>query len=298
MNKMLTYIVQLSLIKKLLYGSILSIGVILLIILGILWFIRTRLQDDSVPVTNELLGEKVMFIFPHPDDEITCAGTLKMLDTKGSETILLTLTHGEAGPTNGLIDAADPQKKAKLGQLRKQELESVSKLLGIDHLEILDFPDHGMEDIPPQLVKKTLEEKIIFYQPTVIVTYDDKIGFYGHPDHLLVARYLKEIFLQERDRPNFPVKKLYQVTLPTPMIKTALLISESFRQSYKALTEQGLPLPTMAVKITDYGSYKREAMLLHRSQRATFDEMQPYFAQFPPFIYFRVFDKEYFTQVH
>jgi hypothetical protein len=54
----------------------------------------------------------------------------------------------------------------------------------------------------------------------------------------------------------------------------------------------------MAVKISKFGKFKRDAMLLHRSQRPTFDEMQPFFALFPPFIYFRIFDKEYFSQVN
>ncbi|ACK72170.1 LmbE family protein [Gloeothece citriformis PCC 7424] len=272
--------------------------IILVLGIGSLRFLRSQLQDDSVPVTDEFLGERVMFIFPHPDDEITCAGTIKMLTSQGYETILLTLTCGEAGPTNGLVDESDPiQKKVKLGQLRRQELQEVAQVLGINHLEILDFPDSGIKDIDPELLKTTLKEKISHYQPSVIVTYDDRIGFYGHPDHVLVARYLTEIFRQERDNPNFPVKKLYQVTLPKPMLNIAFKISEKFRNSYPTLAQEGLPQPTMAVKITPYGSYKREAMGLHRSQKPILDEMQPYFDKIAPFIYFRVFDKEYFTEV-
>jgi hypothetical protein len=38
-------------------------------------------------------------------------------------------------------------------------------------------------------------------------------------------------------------------------------------------------------------------MLLHRSQRPTFDDMQPYFNTLPPAIYYRLFDREYFAEV-
>jgi N-acetylglucosamine malate deacetylase 2 len=270
-----------------------------IIILGYLWVIRRQLQDDSVPIAGNFQDERVMFVFPHPDDEITCARTLKKLDEEGNETILLTLTKGEAGTTNGLVDESDPfQKKVALGQLRQQELQAVGQLLGIDRLEILDFPDYGIEDIDPDLLKKLLKDKIEYYQPTILVTYDDRIGLYGHPDRIAIARYLKEIFLQLQERANFSVKKLYQVTLPLPTIQTALKISESFRQNYALFANNTLPTPTMAVKISQFGKFKRDAMLLHRSQRPTFDEMQPFFALFPPFIYFRVFDKEYFTQVN
>jgi LmbE family N-acetylglucosaminyl deacetylase len=272
---------------------------LIIIILGCLWFIRRQLQDDSVPIAENFQGERVMFIFPHPDDEITCAGTLKKLDAEGNETILLTLTKGDAGTTNGLVDESDPfSQKVALGQLRQQELQSVGQLLGIDRLEILDFPDHGIEDIDPDLMKKLLKDKIEYYQPTILVTYDDRIGLYGHPDHIAIARYLKELFLQHQEQANFSVKKLYQVTLPQPTIETALKISESFRQNYSLFANNTLPTPTMAVKISKFGKFKRDAMLLHRSQRPTFDEMQPFFALFPPFIYFRIFDKEYFSQVN
>jgi LmbE family N-acetylglucosaminyl deacetylase len=272
--------------------------IVIVFSLGCLWFLRSRIQDDSVPVSEDFQGERVMFVFPHPDDEITCAGTLKKLDLLGNETILITLTRGEAGTTNGLVEKSDPQEtKNKLGQLRQQELQKVGRLLGVDRLEILDFPDGGIKDISPNTIEKVIQEKIDRYQPTILVTYDDRIGFYGHPDHLIVARYIKQIFLQKKDRPGFPVKKLYQVTLPKPTIDLALKISESFRQNYTMLTNNGLPEPTFAVNIAKFGKYKRDAMLAHRSQKPTFDEMQPYFDLIPPSIYFRVFDKEYFTEV-
>ncbi|MBW4619722.1 MAG: PIG-L family deacetylase [Cyanosarcina radialis HA8281-LM2] len=271
---------------------------LVIIILAFLWFIRRQLQDDSITIAGNFQGEKVMFVFPHPDDEITCAGTLKKLNEESNETILLTLTKGEAGTTNGLVDESDPfQKKAALGRLRQQELEAVGQLLGLDRLEIFNFPDHGIEDIDPDLMKKLLKDKIEYYQPTILVTYDDRIGLYGHPDHIAIARYVKEIFLQGQEKSGFSVKQMYQVTLPQPTIATALKISASFRQNYALFANNTLPAPTMAVKISKFGKFKRDAMLLHRSQRPTFDEMQPYFALVPPFIYFRIFDKEYFTQV-
>jgi LmbE family N-acetylglucosaminyl deacetylase len=287
-------------IKKLLFLPPIAYGLLLLpiLIIGGLWLLRTRLQDDSIPVGLDFPGDRVMLIFPHPDDEITCAGTLKKLSSQGKETILITLTRGEAGSTNGLVDESDPiRKKQELGQLRSRELRSVARLLGIDHLEILDFPDSGIRDVSADTLKTVLAEKIDRYQPSVLITYDDRVGLYGHPDHVLIARYVKEIFQNQRHHADFPVQQLYQVTLPQPMIETALHISDAFRRNYPTLAEQGLPLPTLAVKISEFGEYKREAMVLHRSQRPTFDDMQPYFDKFPPFIYFQIFDKEYFARV-
>jgi N-acetylglucosamine malate deacetylase 2 len=271
---------------------------ILSLVLGGLWFVRSRLQDDTVPVGLDFGGERVMLVFPHPDDEITCAGTLKWLDQAGKETILITLTRGEAGSTNGRVEESDPiLKQQKLGELRSQELQSVGQLLGIDHLEIFDFPDSGIQTIPADRLKTAIAATIDRYQPSVLITYDDRVGLYGHPDHRLIAGYVKEIFQSQRHQADFPVRQLYQITLPKPMIATALQISESFQRNYPLLAEQGLPAPTLAINISKFGSYKRDAMLLHQTQRPTFDEMQPLFDKIPPWIYFRIFDKEYFAQV-
>jgi LmbE family N-acetylglucosaminyl deacetylase len=89
-----------------------------------------------------------MFIFPHPDDEITCAGTLKILDNQNVTTTLITLTRGEAGESNGMVRESEPVKKKKLlGEIRQKELLAAGRLLGIDHQEVLDFPDSGLKDL-------------------------------------------------------------------------------------------------------------------------------------------------------
>lgn len=277
--------------KKLVFSLI----IIFLVLFGIFYYLRSQLQDDSVPLADNFAGEKVMFIFPHPDDEITSAGTLKLLDNEGIETSLITFTHGEAGGSNGLVSETDSLKrKVALGKIRVKELTAVGQLLGVDNQEILDYPDSGIKNLPPDSLKKVIREKIARYQPTILFTYDDVIGLYGHPDHRLIAQYTKEIFLAERGTNSFPVKKLYQVTLPKPMVETARKISEGFRKNFGNAT---LPTPTMALKITKAGDFKKQAMLLHVSQRPTFNDMQPYFDKIPVWIYYRIFDKEYFAEV-
>jgi LmbE family N-acetylglucosaminyl deacetylase len=212
------------------------------------------------------------------------------MDSQGVTTSLITLTQGEAGDAYGTSRAA-------LGNIRKQEVLDVGRLLGVDHQEVLDFPDGALQKIPEETLKASIREKIARYQPTILITYDDVVGLYGHIDHRLSAQYVREIFLEGRGQPDFPVQTLYQVTLPRPMIRVALKISKSFQENYPKAPAKGLPAPTMAVRITAVGKFKRDAMLLHQSQRPTFDDMQPYFDKLPPAIYYRMFDREYFAEV-
>jgi len=278
---------------------ILFLVIAALVMVAGLYVVRGQLQDDAIPMMNNFHGENVMFVFPHPDDEITCAGTLRILDDQNVTTTLITLTKGEAGDSNGMVNESDPAKrKSLLGEIRKKELLAAGKLLGIDHQEVLDFPDSGLKDIPAETIKERIRERIAKYHPTILVSYDDKVGLYGHVDHRLTARYVKEIFLEDRGKNGFSAEKLYQVTLPKPMIRVALKISKFFQDNYPRDPTRGLPSPTVAVRITAVGKYKRDAMLLHESQRQTFDDMQPWFDKLPPAVYYRIFDREYFAAVN
>jgi LmbE family N-acetylglucosaminyl deacetylase len=279
-------------------GVYLLFPAVLLLLVVAFWGIRRQLQDESVPLVNDFKGQRVMFIFPHPDDEITCAGTLKIMDEQGVTTSLITLTQGEAGDANGTVEDTGPEKrKAALGRIRKQEVLAAGRLLGVDNQEVLDFPDGGLQDIPAETLKESIRQRIARYKPTILISYDEAVGLYGHLDHRLTAQYVKEVFLEDRGKPDFPARAMYQVTMPKPMIRVALKISKYFQDNYPKDPSKGLPAPTMAVRITEAGKFKHDAMLLHQSQRPTFNDMQPYFDKLPPAVYYRIFDREYFAEV-
>lgn len=100
-------------IKKVLF-SFLSISLFLFLCLFV---IRKQIQDDNIPAAPDFRDQRIMFIFPHPDDEITSVGTLKSLDSQNIPTALLTFTRGEAGDHGGLVQETDPiRKKRKIGK--------------------------------------------------------------------------------------------------------------------------------------------------------------------------------------
>ena len=134
------------------YTFLSSLFLLLLLAAAFIFYLRMRLQDGSVPISKVILPanapQRVMLLFPHPDDEIVVAGTLLLLEGQGIETVLVTLTHGEKGPTGGLIEPDE------LGKIRPQELKQSASILGIDHLEVFAYPDSGIESVPPAELKK------------------------------------------------------------------------------------------------------------------------------------------------
>ncbi|MEM1368888.1 MAG: PIG-L family deacetylase [Cyanobacteria bacterium P01_H01_bin.15] len=274
---------------------ILLLAILLLVLVSGILALRRYLQDARIPIISNFEFEKTprraLLIFPHPDDEIIAAGTVRSLVEQGAQVSLLCLTEGDQGDTGGLVDAKD------LGSTRRAELACSAQILGIDQLDIFQYPDHGLAEIDADELKDLIWRKIEQYQPELVFTYDDAIGLYGHPDHILTSRYVLEVVHTHCKHPNFSVKHLYFATLPQGMIRAALSISEMFRECYPANPAAGLPTPTLAVRVTRFGSFKKQAMLAHRTQWRTFDEIQPLCQLLPPALYYRIFDREYFSEV-
>lgn len=255
---------------------------------------RAFLNDSAVPRTDALIPagapRVLMAIFPHPDDETTCAGTLLKLHEQGVKTVLVYLTRGEAGPTGGLVS------RAELGRTRTQESLAAARALHVDAVEMLDFPDDGLERVDPRLLKAAMRAMIERYRPSALITYDDRIGLYGHPDHRVSALDVRELVEEGAKDPKFPVRRLYQVTLPPGTIRAALAFSKTFRERYPRDPALGLPKPDLAVDISAYGSAKKAALEAHRTQRQVLGDLQPMINALPGWLYYRVFDTEYYSR--
>ena len=147
-------------------------------------------------------------VHAHPDDEASKgAPTLAMYRDRGARTVLVCCTGGEEGdlqnphlrepgqPFHGLTPE---QEKAKVAELRPDELRRSAEIIGFGRVEMLGYRDSGMSDTPPNdhpesFHQAPLDEAVgrlvaIIRQerPQVLITYGDDQRGYPHPDHLKV----------------------------------------------------------------------------------------------------------------
>ena len=97
-------------------------------------------------------------------------------------------------------------------------MHHAAKIIGADHLELLDFKDSGLENLGLDSIKLIAAQMIHQFKPNVLLSYDSKVGFYGHPDHRLTGLEIEEVFLEKSESPGFTPKKLFQVTLSPKQI--------------------------------------------------------------------------------
>jgi N-acetyl-1-D-myo-inositol-2-amino-2-deoxy-alpha-D-glucopyranoside deacetylase/mycothiol S-conjugate amidase len=120
---------------------------------------------------------------------------------EGHTSILVTCTNGDRGEVKGLSlhPKKNPEDRRRLAEIRQQELEQATQILGLTHLYPLGYPDSGMDgwesNGQPEAFSNTdlneVAEKIARlirqHRPEVLITYNER-GGYGHPDHIMAHR--------------------------------------------------------------------------------------------------------------
>lgn len=249
---------------------------------------RARLNDMKVPIGRDLFASgaprRIMAIWAHPDDEVTSAGTLSALARGGAHLTLVYLTAGEAARDTGY-------SREELAVVRHEEAKAAGALLGASHVKVLDFPDSGLAATDPAVAKAAIAGLIERFQPGVIVSFDEQVGFYGHPDHVQTGRWVREVV--DEGAPS--VTRLYQATLPKALVSLALKLVQAFRDNYPSDPARGLPPATLAFPIAAQAKAKRQLLDVHKSQARIIADVQPYYDRVPAWLYYRLFDREYFA---
>ncbi len=135
---------------------------------------------------------KLLAVFPHPDDEsFTSAGLFQMAQEFGVNTSLITLTKGENGENSDTL--------GNLKKIREKELSAAAKILGIDNVDLWNFPDTGLRETKKSWVTK-LKNEISSKKPDIILTFDHS-GITGHPDHIVVSVEVLAIIKSMKKKP-------------------------------------------------------------------------------------------------
>lgn len=151
---------------------------------------------NSIDVLNGLKitkDSRVLFIYPHPDDETFYSFGLIFSSLKiGANVKVVCLTKGGASTLRyGL------KNENELMDEREKEFKKVMELLNLKNYELLDFPDGSLTSNQVQVENyaKNLLQKENF---THIVTFEPN-GGYGHPDHKLISKVITNLHTEKKN---------------------------------------------------------------------------------------------------
>jgi N-acetyl-1-D-myo-inositol-2-amino-2-deoxy-alpha-D-glucopyranoside deacetylase len=258
----------------------------------------------------------LLCVHPHPDDEsIACGGVLARAAAEGRRTVVVTCTGGEEGENLAGIDLGDHD----LVEHRRRELADALEALGVDQHEWLGYRDSGMagtepNEHPDSFHRAPLEEAaarlaaVIRRERPQVVVSDDRMGTYGHPDHVkayhVTVRAVELAAAADAPLAGEPweVTKRYVHTLGRRRLLAV----------HRALLGAGLPSPfaeagitheddlpfgtpdeliTTVVDVSGHLDRKEAALRAHRSQIGA----DSFFLNTPPDLHGPVFGREEFV---
>jgi LmbE family N-acetylglucosaminyl deacetylase len=112
------------------------------------------------------MSTKILIIAAHPDDEVLgCGATIARHVNAGDAVHVLIMAEGITSRTS-----AQESSSKELSELVRTAQEA-NKILGVENLEILGFPDNRMDSCTREEIWKPIEDRIHRYQPAVIYTH-------------------------------------------------------------------------------------------------------------------------------
>ena len=160
----------------------------------------------------------ILVIAAHPDDEVLGMGaTIKKLTKQGNRVKIVIMASGihsrrSSDYKNKPSYSAD---KKTLEKMKKQvedlqkDAKKASKILGVNDIEFLNFPDNEMDTVSNLEITKEIEKIISSFQPSSVYThsqYDINI------DHRLC--YFATL-TATRPKANTKVKEVYSFEVPS-----------------------------------------------------------------------------------
>ena len=152
---------------------------------------------------------KILVLAAHPDDEVLgMGGTIKKLSKKGNDIKIIFMSTGilsrrkTESKVSKQVFTKDWMEKneSKLKSLRG-DAKRAGKILGVNEIEFMDFPDNEMDIVSTLMITKSIENSIKDFKPNVIYTTPQNDVNVDHQkvfaSTLVATRPYKNSILQE-----------------------------------------------------------------------------------------------------
>lgn len=195
----------------------------------------------------------VLVIAAHPDDEVLgMGGTIKKYSKLGHDVKIVIMATGIASRRNvdyknnhdyNLKNEFKSTIKKQISELQNDS-KKAAKILGVKHIEFLDFPDNEMDLVSNLQVTKSIEKQIDSFKPEIVFTHNaNDINI----DHRIC---FNATLTATRPKPNSFIRKVFSYEVPSST-------EWNFSSTYS---------PNVFVDITKEISAKKKALELYKNE--------------------------------
>ena len=166
---------------------------------------------------------RVLVVAAHPDDELLgCGGTIAKHSANGDKVDILILAEGG---TSRQEERDREGLKMYLNSLKDSAVKS-GIILGVNNVEVLDFPDNRLDSIDLLDLIKVLENRINKIKPSIVYTHH-------HGDLNIDHKKVNQAVITAcRPTPNQTVKKILSFEVASSTEWNPIGASFSFQPNY------------------------------------------------------------------
>lgn len=195
--------------------------------------------------------ERVMVVTAHPDDsEFGAGGTVAKMVKEGREVTYVIVTNGNKGSSDRAM------RPERLVKIREEEQRNAARVLGVEHVTFLGYPDGEVEDT--REARRDVSREIRRWRPDLVICQNPqrtRNAFVSHRDHRIVGGIALDcVYPLARDHMAFPE-----------------LLPEFQPHKVREVYVIGWDDPDVVVDITDTMDLKLKALACHASQFAKFE---------------------------
>ncbi|MBI1344587.1 MAG: hypothetical protein GC171_16825 [Terrimonas sp.] len=249
----------------------------------------TETYPDDI-FLDTVSDKKAMVIVAHDDDNCAMSGTLEKLKAGGWKILQLDFVTHQPATGNELI------------------VEDGLYRLGLDTMQYPYVPitrEQMEKEFLREKITHALLDKVNRFQPAVILTLDNEMGGYGHPEHIFISQLVLDLFREQKIHPQ----KIYQSVFTNHMereIVDTWLYNRMKKYNYPNPTQiaknlyqiEGMPDPTVQINISPYAAAKMAYLRGYpESVRKNLRKFIPYYEDFDSKTYFSIFDREFFRVI-
>ena len=246
---------------------------------------------------DTLANKRALIIVAHDDDDCIMSGTIAKLTANGWTIKQLSFeVHNTPGENRNAahIICEGSEKILEDGLYRP----------GVDTIKYPYMPI-SYEEIEKQYLHEKVAAALIArvneFNPSVLFTFDNIKGGYGHPDHIFISQLVLDLFKEDK----INAQLIYQGVITRHMEAEIVRWQKPKMEKWgypqpgpaadKLYGIDGIPEPDVQINITAQAETKMTYLRTYpENVRKNFRKYIPYYEEFDAKLYFSIFDREFF----
>lgn len=259
-------------------------------------------QYPNDTILNSVANKTAMIVTAHDDDMCLISGTASKLNRSGWEVVHVFIPNQDKDRNKAHLNAASQV----LDTVLHMPLKDVDVRNDLEEVEYswAAVPRENFQEIfNSSVVETALIKMVNDFSPSIVFTLDNEIGGYGHPDHVFVSQLVLDLAREKKIMPEY----IYQSVMTPHMVKSIIeerhsrrmkswgYSGDGFKTAKKVYKVNGMPLPTVQVKIASEAENKMKFLRSYNErERKTLGFFIPAFEEYEAEEYFQIFDREFF----